>query len=58
MDIFKHLDKRAHVMKYDNDRIPPEERIDDLLYKTWKVTPSKNNFMPYHCNVLGPDKKD
>ena len=45
MDIFKHLDKRAHVMKYDSNRIPPEERIDDLLYKTWKVTPSKNNFM-------------
>ena len=56
MDIFTHLNKRAHVMKYDGDKVPPKEQVDDLLYKTWKVTPSKNNFMPYHCNVLGPEK--
>ena len=43
-------------MAYDTEDIPEKQLIEDLLWKAWKVTPSKNNFMPYHCNVLGPDK--
>jgi hypothetical protein len=50
------LNKRQHVMAYDTEDIPEKQLIEDLLWKAWKVTPSKNNFMPYHCNVLGPDK--
>ena len=56
MDLLKHLDKRQHIWTYDTENIPTKEIIDDILYKAWKVTPSKNNFMPYHVNVLGPDK--
>tara|TARA_R100000030_G_scaffold74131_1_gene57370 strand:+ start:222 stop:890 length:669 start_codon:yes stop_codon:yes gene_type:complete len=52
------LNKRQHVFEYDNDNIPEKQMIEDLLWKAWKVTPSKNNFMPYHCNVLGPDKQE
>ena len=43
-------------MAYDTEDIPEKQLIEDLLWKAWKVTPSKNNFMPYHVNVLGPDK--
>ena len=50
------LNKRQHVFAYDTENIPEKKVIEDLLWKAWKVTPSKNNFMPYHCNVLGPDK--
>ena len=50
------LNKRQHVMVYDTDDVPEKQLIEDLLWKAWKVTPSKNNFMPYHCNVLGPER--
>ena len=52
------LDKRRHIMKFSNDNIPPKSLIEDILWKSWKVTPSKNSFMPYHVNVLGPDRID
>ena len=52
------LNKRQHVFEYDKDNIPEKQMIEDLLWKVWKVTPSKNNFMPYYCYVLGPDKVD
>lgn len=54
--ILNLLNRRQHVMTYDTEDIPEKQLIEDLLWKAWKVTPSKNNFMPYHCNVLGPDK--
>ena len=55
-EIYHVLKKRRHVNEYDTNNIPEKKVIEDLLWKSWKVTPSKNNFMPYHCNVLGPDK--
>ena len=54
--ILNLLNRRQHVMAYDTEDIPEKQLIEDLLWKAWKVTPSKNNFMPYHCNVLGPEK--
>jgi len=51
------LAKRQHVYAYDTENIPEKQLIEDILWKAWKVTPSKNNFMPYHVNVLGPDKR-
>ena len=56
MNQLQLLNRRQHVMAYDTEDIPEKKLIEDLLWKAWKVTPSKNNFMPYHCNVLGPDK--
>jgi len=55
-EIFHLLKNRRHVFEYDNTDIPKKNVIEDLLWKAWKVTPSKNSFMPYHCYVLGPDK--
>ena len=37
MDAYELLSKRNHIHKYEKDKIPPKELIDDLLYKTWKT---------------------
>jgi len=57
MNQIDFLDKRKHVREY-HKAVPEKELIETVLWKAWKVTPSKNNFMPYNVYVLGPDKKD
>ena len=52
--IFDTLTNRKYVREYDSSANIPESLIYDLLQKTWKVTPSKNNFMPYTIHVVGP----
>lgn len=54
MSIFNTMEKRHHVRKYKPEAIP-DEVIKKLLWQSWKITPSKNNFMPYTVNVLGPN---
>jgi len=49
-EIFK---KRKHVREYDTSVEISSELIDSLLRKTWSITPSKNQFMPYKAHVLG-----
>jgi hypothetical protein len=49
-EIFK---KRKHVREYDTSVETSSELIDSLLRKTWSITPSKNQFMPYKAHVLG-----
>lgn len=56
--IFDTINKRQHVYQYDKDNIPTQELIKDLLHKAWQATPSKQNMMPYHVNVLGPTQAD
>lgn len=56
MSIFDTLEKRHHVLKYKSETIP-DELLKNLLYKAWKITPSKQNCMPYSVSVLGPDKQ-
>jgi len=48
--------KRKHVKKY-LDTIPDKKLIENALWKAWKTTPSKNNFMAYQLDVYGPDKE-
>ena len=55
MDILTFLDNRKHVRIWD-EKIPAKDTIDNVLWKAWKVTPSKQNFMPYYVSVLGPDR--
>tara|TARA_Y100000385_G_scaffold144580_1_gene150122 strand:- start:31 stop:753 length:723 start_codon:yes stop_codon:yes gene_type:complete len=57
MSILDTLEKRHHVLKYKPE-IVPDEAIKNLLYKAWKISPSKNNFMPYQVSVLGPYKQN
>jgi hypothetical protein len=55
--IFETMSKRKHVMEYKEDDIPSRETIHDCLWKAWKLTPSKNNMMPYSAHVIGPDNE-
>ena len=57
MSTFDLLEKRRHVRKYRTDKHPSYEIIKKLLWKTWKTTPSKNNFMSYSTYVIGPKHK-
>lgn len=49
------LQKRRYVKEFYKEADIPRDLVDSLLEKTWKVTPSKNNFMPYKVHVLGPE---
>jgi hypothetical protein len=49
-----HLQHYKYVREYDKTAVIPESLIDSLLQRTWKITPSKNNFMPYMVHVIGP----
>lgn len=57
MDAFTLIHKRKHIHKFDTVNIPKKYVIEECLWKAWKVTPSKQNFMPYSIAVLGPDKR-
>ena len=57
MRIDELLDKRRCVLEYDETVKIEQSLIEDLLRKAHKVTPSKNQFMPYRIHVLGPDNK-
>ena len=52
--IFETLNKRKHVYKYKDDDVPSHDTIKDILHKAWRVTPSKQNIMPYKVSILGP----
>jgi len=58
MSVFDILDKRQHVQEFDLQNIPKKSLIEECLRKAWKVTPSKQNFMPYTINVFGPDNEE
>lgn len=47
-DILKY---QRHVTLFKTE-IPDKELINSLLQRTWKVTPSKNNFMAYTVHVV------
>lgn len=51
----RHLEKRKHVYEYDMIDVPSHHTMKDLLYRAYKVTPSKQNVMPYRISVLGPE---
>jgi hypothetical protein len=54
---YETLKNRRYVLEYDESAEIAESQIEFLLQKTWSVTPSKNNFMPYTVHVLGPKHK-
>lgn len=49
------LKNRKAVREYDSTVKLSDSLIDSLLKQVWKVTPSKNQFMPYTVHVLGPE---
>ena len=50
------LQNRRYVREYDSTADIPQSLVDALLQRTWKVTPSKNNFMPYTVHVVKDQK--
>ena len=56
MSIFDTMEKRHHVYEYHKKNIP-DETVKELLWKAWKISPSKHNFMPYKVSVLGPNQQ-
>ena len=56
MDLLQLLDSRKHVYRF-KEEVPPQSDIEEILFKAWKVTPSKQNFMPYEITILGPNAK-
>jgi len=46
-----------YVLEYDQEAHIDSSQIHEALYHAWKVTPSKQNFMPYKVHVLSPKAK-
>tara|TARA_Y100001980_G_C14422896_1_gene213414 strand:- start:74 stop:799 length:726 start_codon:yes stop_codon:yes gene_type:complete len=57
MSIYDTLEKRHHVVKYKPEPVP-HKLFNELLYQAWKISPSKNNFMPYKVSVIGPFEQE
>jgi hypothetical protein len=55
--IFDILNKRMHVYSYKENDIPSFTTINQIMHDAWRVTPSKQNIMPYRATVLGPNNK-
>lgn len=48
---------RRHVYAYDNN-VDIKKDFFTSLEEAWKVTPSKQNFMPYKIHIIGPDAQE
>jgi len=55
IDILKQM---RHVRKYYKNKPIEDDFLKEILEQTWKVTPSKNNFMPYKIHVIGPQHEN
>jgi|SaaInl5LU_22_DNA_1037371.scaffolds.fasta_scaffold07772_2 hypothetical protein len=51
------LKNYKYVREYDTSNYLSDTLVNNLLQQAWKVTPSKNNFMPYSVFVVGPDQQ-
>jgi len=57
--VFSVLSKYRYVRHFQSGTSRLKEKtVKKLLYQAWKVTPSKNNFMPYKVHVLGPKHQE
>jgi len=48
---------RVQTKYFDEENIPSYEDIYSVLNDTYNSIPSKQNLMPYHAYVLGPERK-
>ena len=58
MTIEEIYKKRTQVRKFDLEKYPDKETVDQLIHLTFDLVPSKQNLMPYTVNVLGPDQSN
>lgn len=57
MTIEEIYKKRKQTKKFDEVNIPDRNLIKSLIDKTFELTASKQNLMPYKVFVLGPEHK-
>ena len=56
MSIEKLFSKRRQIRaRWDQTRLPSKEIIKDLLKRTIKIAPSKQNLFPFKIHAYGPD---
>ena len=55
--MFNKLDEWKFVYKFKDEYSIDPKIIDEILWQSWKVTPSKNGFMPYEVHVIGPEQQ-
>ena len=53
----KLFETRYQVYTY-SDKIPDENLVKEIINKTYKITASKQNIVPYKIHVLGPTCKE
>ena len=56
MSVYDLFETRHHVLRYSPEPVD-QDLLNDLLWKAWKISPSKNNMMPYAVNILGPQQQ-
>ena len=47
---------RWQVRQYDEANIPDKDLIKSLVNKTFELSPSKQNLLPFRVHVLGPEQ--
>jgi hypothetical protein len=52
-----YLSQRRYVREYDTEYDISLSTFHDMIYRAWRVTPSKNQYMPYKVHVLGKQHK-
>lgn len=56
MSIEELFSKRRQIRSaWSNERIPSKELIQDLLTRTLKISPSKQNLFPFKIHAFGPN---
>lgn len=53
MSIYDLYETRHHVLEYSAEPVD-DSLLNTLLWKAWKMTPSKSNAMAYTVSVIGP----
>lgn len=51
----KIYESKKQIRVYDETKVPDKELVQKLITKTYSLTPSKQNLMPFKIFVLGPD---
>ena len=57
MTIEEIYNRRWQIRQYDESSPPEKKLIVDLVNKTFDLTPSKQNLMPYRVHILGPEQE-
>ena len=57
MNVEQLFDSRRQIRRFNHIDIPEKNLVENLLEKTWRLVPSKQQCMPYKVHVLGPERK-